>query len=269
MILGVPLPVVLAELTATAALVALGLSAVIIDFGTGGIVTRSVPDAGARRAITGLVFGSIGATLAISPLGRESGAHLNPAVTLMFRIRGAISNRTALVYVVSQCVGAVVGAIPLLAWGSFGRSVAFGATLPGGGYPAWAVVGGEILATALLVVGLLVMLGHLRLRPFTPLLFPPLYAILVFLEAPVSGTSTNPARSLGPALVSGRWDGWWIYWVGPLAGTLLGLGLHRLLAPRRLIPEVAKIAHHDHDPHGLFGTLVAGADASADQRSSA
>ena len=59
-----------------------------------------------------------------------------------------------------------------------------------------------------------------RLRPFTPALFPVLYAVMVYLEAPVSGTSTNPARSLGPAIVSGSWHGWWISWAGPFVGTL-------------------------------------------------
>ncbi len=247
-----PASVALAELAATAGLVGLGLSAVIIDFGTGGVVTTAIPDAGVRRALTGLVFGTIGALLAVSPLGRESGAHLNPAVTLAFRIRGGISTGTAVVYGASQCAGAIIGCLPLLAWGAFGRSVAYGATLPGTPYPAWAVLAGEGLSTAALIFGLLLMLGHARLRPLTPLLFPPLYALLVFAEAPISGTSTNPARSLGPAVVSGRWDGWWIYWIGPLLGTLLGVAIHRLGPLRRLEFEVAKIAHPDHDPHGLF-----------------
>jgi aquaporin Z len=51
-------------------------------------------------------------------------------------------------------------------------------------------------------------------RPFTPAMFPFLYAVMVYLEAPISGTSTNPARSFGPAIVSGQWQGWWIYWLG-------------------------------------------------------
>lgn len=242
----------LAELVATAGLVTLGLSAVIVDFGAGGMVAKGIPDAGVRRALTGFIFGSIGALLAVSPLGRESGAHLNPVVTLAFRVRGAVSTRTTIVYVLSQCVGAVLGSLPLLAWGAFGRSVAFGATLPGSGYPTWAVVAGELISTTALVVGLFVMLGHRRLRRYTPLLFPLLYALLVFAEAPISGTSTNPARSLGPAVISGQWNGWWIYWLGPLLGAAVGLALLRIAPLRDLESAVAKIAHHDHDPHGLF-----------------
>jgi hypothetical protein len=55
-------------------------------------------------------------------------------------------------------------------------------------------------------------------------LFPFLYAIMVWLEAPISGTSTNPARSLGPAGISGEWQGWWIYWLGPLIGAVSACG---------------------------------------------
>jgi aquaporin Z len=263
----VPWRVLLAELVATAGLVLLGLSAVIVDFGAGGPIASALPDAGLRRAITGFVFGTIGALIAVSPLGRESGAHLNPVVTLAFRLQGGVRTGTAVAYVACQCAGAVLGALPLLVWGAFGRSVAFGATLPGAGYPTWAVLGGETLATVALIVGLLVMVGHRRTRAFTPLLFPPLYAVLVFAEAPLSGTSTNPARSLGPALVAGAWQGWWIYWIGPLLGALIGVAVLRLTPLRRLELEVAKIAHHDHDPHGLFHRLPLVGDRQLTTRS--
>jgi aquaporin Z len=72
---------------------------------------------------------------------------------------------------------------------------------------------------------------------------------MVWLEAPLSGTSTNPARSLGPALVSGEWSGWWAYWAGPLFGTVLAAVACRWLARR---VEVAKLYHFDRDHHGLL-----------------
>jgi aquaporin Z len=71
---------------------------------------------------------------------------------------------------------------------------------------------------------------------------------MVYLEAPISGTSTNPARSLGPSIVSGQWQEWWIYWIGPLIGTLLALIVCTALAVRI---EVAKLYHFDH-ARGLF-----------------
>jgi aquaporin Z len=130
--------------------------------------------------------------------------------------------------------------------------VAYGATVPGPAGP-WAAALGEAGATLCLVAGLLVFVGHPRLRGFTPALFPPLYALLVWLEAPLSGTSTNPARSFGPALVAGDLRGWWIYWLGPLIGTLAAVGLRKGLPwGRSLEIRVAKVFHFRHDPYGIF-----------------
>jgi aquaporin Z len=74
------------------------------------------------------------------------------------------------------------------------------------------------------------------------------------LEAPISGTSTNPARTFGPALISGRWEGWWIYWVGPLIGTLAAIAVCGSLA-RRI--EVAKLYHFESDRRRLFHRMAA------------
>ena len=91
-----------------------------------------------------------------------------------------------------------MGGLPLLAWGSMGRSVAFGATLPGEGYALRTVLFGEVITTFALVAGLCLFLGFRRLRPFTPALFPFLYSFMVYLEAAVSGTSTNPCPQPWP-----------------------------------------------------------------------
>ena len=182
-------------------------------------------------------------------MGRVSGAHINPIVTLAFWLMGKMKSRVAGGYVVAQLAGACLGCLPLLAWGSMGRSVAFGATLPGVGYSTGIVLLGEVVTTFALIAGLSVFLGFRPLRPFTPALFPFLYAIMVWTEAPISGTSTNPARSFGPAIVSGEWQGWWIYWVGPLAGTLVAVIAFSFLAKRI---TVAKLYYFDSDPHRLF-----------------
>ncbi len=234
-------------------LVGVGLSIVILDFGQGSPVVHWLPDAGLRRAITGFLFGSTGALIALSWVGKESGAHINPVVSLAFWLMGKQRGSHAAGYVVAQLIGAMLGALPLLLWGALGRSVAFGATTPGPGYSVGQALLGETVTTLALVAGLFVFLRHDRIRPFTPALFPVLYAVMVFLEAPVSGTSTNPARTLGPAVVSGAWHGWWVYWVGPVAGALLGVALFRFTWLREIEVEVAKLYHFRHDPHGIFG----------------
>lgn len=244
-----PWQVFTSELVGTALLVLVGLSLVILMFGEGSPIKEVLPDEGWRRLITGFLFGSTGALIALSPVGKRSGAHINPAVTLAFRLMGKLDLRTTLGYIGAQLIGAMVGALPLLLWGEMGRSVAFGATLPGDGYSTMTVFFGEVVTTFAMVSLLAIFLGFRKIRPFTPAIFPPLYAIMVWAEALISGTSTNPARSLGPAVISGQWQGWWIYWVGPLAGMLLAVLACSFLVKRI---EVAKLYHFDSDRDRLF-----------------
>lgn len=117
---------------------------------------------------------------------------------------------------------------------------------------------GEVLiteaVTAFLLIARLCILNRFRpLRPYTPALFPFLYAIMVYAESPVSGTSTNPDRSLGPAIISGQWDGFWIFWAGPMIGVLAGIAVFSFLA-RRI--EVAKVYHFESDRRRLFRTVI-------------
>jgi aquaporin Z len=244
-----PWRIFLSELIGTALLVLGGLSLVIFMFGAGSPMARILPSEGLRRLITGFLFGTTGALVALSPVGKASGAHINPIVSFGFRLMGRLSLKLMVIYVLAQLTGAIVGALPLLLWGSTGRSVAFGATLPGEGYSTTTVFMGEVVTTFTMVALLTMFLSFRKIRPFTPALFPPLYSIMVWAESPISGTSTNPARSLGPALFSGQWQGWWIYWLGPLLGTLLALLVFSYWAKRI---EVAKLYHFDSDRDRLF-----------------
>src|SRR5512146_419038 len=123
-----------AEFAGTALLVAVGVSFVILDFGKGSPVSALLPDPGLRLLITGFLFGTTGASIAISPIGKTSGAHINPVVTLAFWMKGKMTAPHALGYVVSQLAGGIVGALPLLAWGHMGASIDFGGTFPGTGF---------------------------------------------------------------------------------------------------------------------------------------
>jgi aquaporin Z len=239
----------LCELSGTAVLVLGGLSLVIGMFGTGSPMTQLVPSEKVRQILSGFLFGSLGASIALSLVGKESGAHINPAVTMVFWLFRKLDGRTAVIYVLGQLAGSVIGSLPLLAFGARGRSIAFGATVPGVGYSTQAVLLGEIVTTFTMVSLLCIFIGFRRLRPFTPAIFPILYAIMVPLEASISGTSTNPARSFGPALISGQWQGWWIYWIGPLLGAFLASLACSLLAKRI---TVAKLYYFDSDRDGLF-----------------
>jgi aquaporin Z len=246
----------LSEMIGTAVLVFFGLSVVILVNAPEGPLAQAIPSAGWRRALAGFLFGSVGALVAYSPVGRISGAHINPAMTLAFWLEGKIHWRDALCYVAAQCAGAACGAAALAVWGGWGRSVGEGATVPGPAWgPVWAT-GGEVLCGFLLVVLLFAFAARRSTQPFTPLVNAPLFALLVWLEAPLSGASANPARSFGPALVTGTWQDHWVYWVGPLLGAALGVAFARLepLGPHR--PPEARTAHFGND-------TISGAGASA------
>ena len=251
----IPWQLYVAELVGTALLVVTGLSIVIFNFGEGSPVARLLPDAGLRRLITGFLFGSTGALIALSPLGRESGAHINPVVTLAFCLMGTLKRRYAAGYILAQLAGAVLGSLPLIAWGAMGRSVSFGATQPGTGVPVGWALAGEILTTFAMITSLFVFVRHRRLRAYTPAIFPVLYAVMVTLEAPLSGTSTNPARSFGPAVISGDWNAWWIYWLGPLVGALLAVAFYRVSWLRHVEIEVAKLYHFEFDRYKVLRVL--------------
>jgi len=242
-----------AELIGTALLVLGGLSVVIVMFGEGSPLMKWIPNEPLRTILTALLFGTIGSAIAVSRIGKESGAHINPAVTLGFWLMRKLDLRAATGYIVAQLAGASLGALPLLAWGSMGHSVAFGATLPGKDYSAVVVLMGEAVTTFGLIATLCICLGFRQLRPYTPLVIPFLYAVMVPLEAHISGTSTNPARTFGPALISGRWDGWWIYWAGPIVGMLLAVAVCSSLAKRI---EVAKLYHFEADRRRLFHRMA-------------
>lgn len=248
-----PWQLFISEMIGTGLLVGIGLSFVILNFGIGSPVINFIPDPGLRRLITGFLFGSTGALIALSYVGKESGAHINPVVSFAFWLMGNMRFNHMVGYIGAQLIGAVIGSLPLLAWGKMGVSVNFGATLPGKGYgPIWATLG-EAATTFGLIMGLFIFVRHAQLRAYTPALFPFLYAFMVYLEAPVSGTSTNPARSLGPEVISGDWLGWWIYWVGPILGTLVAVFLYKISWLKKLEIEVAKLYHFEHDPYGVFG----------------
>jgi aquaporin Z len=239
----------MAEMAGTGLLLLIGLSSVILMFGEGNPFERFVPSLAVRRMLNGFLFGSVGATIALSPIGKVSGAHVNPIVTMAFWLMGKLKARTAIGYALAQFAGAILGCFPLLIWGLMGRSIHFGATLPGDGYSTSTVLMGEVITTFCLVTALCLFLAFHRLRSFTPVMIPFLFAIMVPLEAGISGTSVNPARSFGPAIISGQWHGWWIYWVGPLVGGLLAILVCNSLAKRI---EVAKLYHFDSDPEGLL-----------------
>lgn len=233
-----------AEFLGTAFLVFAGLSAVVFDFGKGLPPAMLLPDAGLRRLITGLLFAGSGSLVAISPFGKLSGAHINPSVSLAFWAHGKMHHQDLLGYILGQLLGAIVGEVLLLVtWGHYASTVMDGMTLPGAGYPLWLVFLAEMICTGLLVLAIFLFVSSARLMRWTPLMTWFLVATMVWLEAPISGTSLNPARSFGPALLAWIWQGQWLYWIAPPLGALLAVGIYRLLAWQKLDVLTGKLFH--------------------------
>lgn len=162
----------------------------------------------------------------IFTLGSISGAHINPAVTLGFALRGDFPWRGVPGYWLAQLAGAVGGAIILKA--IFGTLDQLGATSPHlGTGPALAM---EVILTFLLVTVILAVSARAEVAGHNAAFAVGSTVILDGLfGASVSGASMNPARSFGPAIVSGQLADYWVYLLGPIAGSILAVGVAWLL----------------------------------------
>lgn len=233
-----------AELLGTAFNIFVGLSAVVFDFGKGLPMEHLIPDKSIRLLITGLIFAGSGSLVAISPLGKLSGAHINPSVSLAFWAQGKMHQHDIGGYIIGQFLGAIIGAALLVAvWGKYAASVTYGMTLPGTGYQLWYVFLAEVIMTCLLVLSIFIFLSSHRLMRWTPLMTWLLVATMVWLGAPISGTSLNTARSIGPALVTWFWQDQWLYCIAPPLGAMVAVGVFRLLSMGERQILTAKLFH--------------------------
>ncbi|MFF2996740.1 MIP/aquaporin family protein [Streptomyces sp. NPDC057950] len=210
-----------------------------------------VADLDVAITVIGAFSGTVLTVLILTPPGRRSGGHMNPAVTVSLWLMGAFPGRGVLPYVLAQLAGSAAGTgLARLAWG---RPVA----LPSVDYaaigpaPAWqpsvvflAEAGG--MAAIVLVVGFL--MARTRFSRLLPYAIGLSVALVITLLGTRSGGSVNPARQLGPAVLAGRTEDLWIYLVAPVLGAALGAWLDRLLGRlRRRLPSggtrVAASAH--------------------------
>lgn len=206
----------------------------------GTIVTDATFDIGGLPVIA-LATG-VALSAAITASINVSGAHLNPAVTLVLLATGRIGAPRAAAYVAAQLAGATAAAAAITAIfsGVPGgveaiAATGLGATGPGAGVSAGTVLATEVVITFVLVFVIFGTAVDARapagLASFAIGLT---VAALILLAGPVSGASMNPARSFGPALVGGVWTVHWIYWVGPPIGSLVaGFLYHHWILGRR------------------------------------
>ena len=225
-------------------MIAAGLCVMLVDAPP---VASAVQNPDLRRALIGVAMGLTAIALIYSPWGMRSGAHLNPAVTLSFWRLGKVAPADAAFYIAAQFAGGAAGTLLLAAL--FGERftlppIAAVATLPGSwGEPA--AFAAEIAIAFVLMTTVLTANASSRLMRWTGVCAGVLVALYIAIEAPVSGMSLNPARSVASALPSGIWHGIWIYLTAPALGMLLAAELHVRRGHRT---PCAKLHHNRHGP---------------------
>ena len=195
----------------------------LVFAGCGAIMIDSVSHGQITHVGVGLVFGLI-ITVMIYALGHISGAHFNPAVTLAFVLVRHFPLRRLVGYWLAQLVGATLaaGCLRLLV----GDVAHLGTTLPAGS--VWQSFGLEFLLTFFLMFVIMAMATDTRaVGQAAALAIGATVALEALFAGPICGASMNPARSLGPALVSWTWTAQWVYLVAPLLGAVVGALVYR------------------------------------------
>ncbi len=208
---------------------------------------QAVPDGIARRMLMGLAMGSTAIAIIFSPIGKRSGAHFNPSVTLTFLRLGKIERWDAGFYMVAQFVGGVAGvllAMVLLGEPIAHSSVSYAATVPG---PTGALAAfiAEVVITFILMSVILNVSNTKRLARWTGLFAGALVATYIVIESPISGMSMNPARTFGSAVGAHLWTSLWIYFTAPPLGMLAAAEVYRRINAGRAI-ACAKLHHHNN-----------------------
>lgn len=164
-------------------------------------------------------------------MGAVSGAHLNPAVTIAFMLRGDFPGRRVPMYIVAQFAGAVLATLVLV--GLIGTQGTAGLTVPGPGISAATAMAWEVVLTVGLVSVILgTASGAQQIGAMAAIAVGSYIALAGIVGSRVSGASMNPARSLGPALVLGNWTSWWAYLIGPVIGGAVAVGFAYILRGR-------------------------------------
>jgi len=202
-----------------------------------------------RRVLMGLAMGGTAIGIITSPFGQRSGAHMNPAVTLTFLSLKKVKPWDAFFYIVFQFLGGISGvALAGAVFGSALRhsSVDYIATKPGLYGPGVAFAA-EFAISFLMMTTILWVSNSARLSRYTPYFAGALVALFITFEAPLSGMSMNPARTLGSAFPAGAWTHLWIYFTAPTTAMLLVPVLYRLKRGGHRV-FCAKLDHVNNQP---------------------
>lgn len=218
----------------------------------GSPVRQAIGSALLRRMLMGLSMGLTAIAIIFSPWGKQSGAHINPSVTLTFFRLGRVPKWDATFYMVAQFTGGLLGVLlaATLFRGAVSHSaVQFVVTVPGD-RGIWMALIAEFFISFFLMSVVLHVSNHPRLGRYTGFFAGTLVATYITLEAPLSGMSMNPARTFASALPAGVFNGFWIYFTAPPLGMLLAAEVYLWRKGKQSV-KCCKY-HHDNFKRCIF-----------------
>lgn len=215
-------------------------------------LARALPDPLMQRTLIGLAMGLTAVGLIYSPWGKRSGAHMNPAVTIAFAALRKVDAWDAAFYIIAQFVGGSIGV--LLSWGLVGGlladpSVDWIVTVPGT-HGVGVAFAAEAVISFVLFLAILFASNRARLAPYTGIIAGVLIAGYVVIEAPLSGMSMNPARSVASAVFAGTYRAMWVYFTAPTVAMLVAAGVYSVISREGGV-RCAKL-HHVHGEPCIF-----------------
>ena len=215
-------------------------------------IRRLLPNGIVRRAFFGISIGATIFAIVLTPWGKQSGGHLNPAITLTFYRLGNVEFWDAIFYGVVQFAGATAGvaiASALLLGAPANATIRYAATLPGMHGAGVAFIA-EVAISFVLMFTVLFASNHTLASRYTPYFVGTLYAIFITLETPLSGMSMNPARTFGSAFLGRYWHALWLYFLAPTVGMLVAAELFLLI--RGGIGSSCAKLHRANDKRCIF-----------------
>ena len=210
-------------------------------------ISGAIPQIHAQLVIVGVSVALLLAGLILSPPGRASGGHTNPAISFAMWRFGVFPGAGVVPYAIAQLLGSVLGVIA--ARGVWGRvvaepPVAYAVLQPGPGWSTWKLFVVEALGMAVIVFVVGICLAVRQLAPFLPWVVGALVGMGIAVLGTATGGSLNPARQFGPATVSGQTQFLWVYLLAPILGAAIAAWLQRTIQGRGCVLT-----------HKLCGTL--------------
>ena len=210
-------------------------------------ISAAIPQIHVELLIVGAAVGLLLAGLILSPPGRASGGHTNPAISLAMWRFGVFPGAGVVPYAIAQLLGSVLGVIAARGvWGGIVAEppVVYAALQPGPGWSTWELFITEALGTAVIVFLVGICLAVDRLAPLVPWVVAALVGMGIAVLGTATGGSLNPARQFGPATVSGQTQFLWVYLLAPMLGAAIAAWLRQTIQCRRSVLT-----------HRLCGTL--------------